>query len=535
MGIFDRFRRAPKVDAAPTTLVHVTHMDAFENSYMGLGTTRDKTTYGTYVRDDIITDESLSSIYYGNDLAATVVDAIVDEAFRKGFCVEAEEDKETGEELFKWANENLKLHTELVQAIKFGRLFGGALLILGLEDGQDLDQPLNEDRIKDCKWTLLVDRRFATPASWYTKLGPKLGKPETYRISMSGTFSGGAMTKPNGEPIPTSIVHETRCIRFEGQAVDRKKAMELYSGWTLSVLQRPYPILRGFEQAMSGVDNMLADASQGVFKLKNLIQMLASKNRDAIHQRLTMLDMGRSTARAMVLDETESFEKIATNFSGVADIIDRKISRLSACVKIPIAILMGQSAAGMNATGELDRGSWYDQVAQYQNTLTENLERLYRLLSKCSSAPTSGKELEICIEWQPLKELTEKDRAELRKLTAEADQLEINSQVADPAQIAIARYGKGHYDFDAAIEVDVSALEAELEQRATFEPPTPPPGAPPILPDPNAPPGQSPAVTSGTPDPADGTDGQHPPENAPEGQGEGEDPEDKKASEEGKV
>lgn len=475
-------KSAPAVK--PSKVDALARSDGWANVAAGFGTSRDKMQAGVFLEDAPLDAQILSAMYYGDDMSATIVDAILKEAFRRGYCLEAEDSDPTAVEALEEHAGKLDLDAKLKQAATWGRLFGGCLLIMGADDGQALSEPLNEKRIKTVSYLLLVDARQAQPETYCTELGPRLGDAETYRC-----------TVPAGNTTISLTVHHSRCIRFGGTDVDAERRRRL-RGWDQSVLQRPYDVLRSFGHAMQGVSTMLADASQGVFTIKGLMQMLASNQRKPLQERMQMLDYGRSTTRSIVLDEGETFTKVGSNFGGIPEMLDRLYQRVSAAADMPVSILFGRSAAGMNATGDLDLESWRVEVASYAaDVLAPRIARAYQILSLAKDAPTRGNPLPgLEVEWHPLTLQTEKEKAEVYKIKAEADATLVSAGIYDPLEIAISRAGD-----DMSPKVDVAELEAELDQRATFDPPAseapalpPPAAAPPVAQAPAAAPLEAP-------------------------------------------
>lgn len=453
--------------------------DGWANPTIGFGTPRDKTEAGYYLQDPILLPQEAAALYYGNDIGATIVEAVVDGAYRKGFQLKAE-DTEKAEELQKWAEKTLDLSCKVRQAHIWGRLFGGCLLIVGAEDGQAYDQELRPEKIRTVSWLLLVDARTAHIEKRHSELGPKLGEPEIYQVTTS-------------ESSKTLRVHASRCIRFGGVTTDPIFSRSYVRGWDLSVLQRAYQPMRQFANAMQSAGIMMTDASQGVLKIKGLLGMIAAKEQSALHTRMQLLDMQRSTSRSIAIDaDTEDFKKEQTTFAGVPEILDRHMQRLSSASKIPVSIFMGRSAAGMNATGDLDVDSWISEQESFREKDAEpRLLALYDLISRDRNAPTKGKPIEdLGVHWPKLRVVSEKEDSEAYKIRAEGDNIYAQMGAVDPAEIGIARFGRGEYSTEAP-QVDVERLESELETRAEFEPmPAQVPGqADPADPaDPNAPP-----------------------------------------------
>jgi hypothetical protein len=73
-------------------------------------------------------------------------------------------------------------------------------------------------------------------------------------------------------------VHASRTLRFDG-ALTTRRQIAANRGWSDSVLQGVYDKLRAFNGSFAAVNAMLQDASQGVFKMKDLISMMGADGR----------------------------------------------------------------------------------------------------------------------------------------------------------------------------------------------------------------------------------------------------------------
>ncbi len=54
--------------------------------------------------------------------------------------------------------EKLKITEAMTNLIKWARLFGGAVCIVGIDDGLPLDQPVDEPGLRDVQWLRVFDR-----------------------------------------------------------------------------------------------------------------------------------------------------------------------------------------------------------------------------------------------------------------------------------------------------------------------------------------------------------------------------------------
>lgn len=435
-------------------------LDGWENPYMGYGTWRDKTTYGTHHLSALLHDEVISSLFYTDDIAAKIVEKRPEEAFRRGYTIADREDQKRAEELRRKATE-LDVDVKFQEAWTWARCFGGSVVIIGAEGGQS-STPLDPANARDVRFLNVLDRRFVTVESTYKDpFEPNYGQPEMYLVM-------GA----NGS---VSRIHESRTIRFEGVRTDIRKRIEL-AGWGYSVLQRPYEVIRQFATSFAAAGVLTADASQAVFKMKGLMQMIASGEKERLQTRMQLVDMSRSAARAVLLDtDGEEFNRIATSFQGLPEMLDRFAMRLAASIDMPVTLLMGRSPAGENATGASDFKHWYDSIASEQaKSMTPKLLRLYNILAR-GAAPN------LSIKWLPLQEPTEKERAEIDKIKTDTRSVEIRDGVLFAEEVALAKYGKnsnGEIEIDENVRRKSLESEKELALNPPPESPTPLGGRP---------------------------------------------------------
>jgi uncharacterized protein len=447
--------------------------DALYNPFLGYGNARDKVAGGSFLSSVALTWVELKAMYYHEDIPAKIVDLRPNEMFRRGYSLTADDEEAAG--ALQERGEKLGVSAKMREALKLGRLFGGALLVVGADDGAgDLTLPLVEARVRDVRYLNVLDRRFVTVDSYQMNpFLPRYGEPEIYGL--------------HGLEGSVSRVHASRVIRFDGVAADVHTRREL-GGWSFSVLQRPYETIRRFETAFASAGVLLSDAGQAVWKIQGLVDMIAS-NPEALEERMRQTDMSRSAGRGVTVDaENEDFTRVATPFSGIDVMLDRFMMRLSAAADLPVTILMGRSPAGQNATGDSDFRAFYGTVASDQEEILEPaLKRFYEVLG---AGALPGLDVDFAPLWEP----TDKEKAETSKIQADTDKVYVDLGALHPEEVALARFSK---DGNGEIEIDEEALKKSLEQEIKLalepkpEPPAPPatpPGNDPPVPPPPSPP-----------------------------------------------
>jgi hypothetical protein len=189
---------------------------------------------------------------------------------------------------------------------------------------------------------------------------------------------------------------------------------------------------------------------------------------------MRLLDMNRSVARALAIDaDGEEFERQPYNFGNVDSVLQMFVIRLSSAARMPATILMGQSPAGMNATGESDVRWFYDTIATArENDLKPQIRRIIELLFLSKDGPTKGNVPENwSLHFPPLWESTPKEDSEIKKAMAETDKIYIEAGVALPEEISLSRFPATGYSLETTVDLELrqSSLEAEKE-KALAEP-----------------------------------------------------------------
>jgi phage-related protein (TIGR01555 family) len=103
---------------------------------------------------------------------------------------------------------------------------------------------------------------------------------------------------------------------------------------------------------------------------------------------------------------------------------------LSAESGIPVTLLFGRSPGGQNATGDADFEGYYNLVEQLRSLrMQPALERIISLI--CAQNTMAGKAPDNwTVVWSPLKQLTQKELADIGKTKAETLKIEADAVVA---------------------------------------------------------------------------------------------------------
>lgn len=436
-------------------------LDGWVNSVLGLGdATKDKRLSGYHVKSAIPNYTEYESLYYEDGLAARIVEGLPFAALRQGFELATSSDmdpqeKQRGEELLWQRLDELDVKQHLFSASCFGRLFGGAIILIGTDDA-DWTEPLDLDQPHRITFLRVYDNVECTPRTRYTDpRTPEYGQIERYTI-----------TPADGLAVSFEV-HASRTLRFGGVLTSRREQQRL-SYWDHSVLRRVRDELRDFNTLWGSVGAMVTDGSMAVLKIENLWQIFAGKLREQFQERLEVINLARWSGRIMPISNNEDYTYTERTYTGLPDLLDRWMQKLCSVTGIPATVLFGMSPAGMNATGESDTRNWYDQVGDQQDKIyTKPLQTIIRLLAVEQGIPEPETWYPT---WPSLWQETAAEETTRRGVITTSDVAYINAGVLTPDEVAMARFGQGEWS-DAApqLDMDARALQETTAARANEE------------------------------------------------------------------
>jgi phage-related protein (TIGR01555 family) len=417
---------------------------------------------------------AMEALYHEDPDARRIADAVPSHALRPGFKVRVGEEGGGAETETKinGALDDLLVARRVREAWTWSRVHGGGALVLGLDDGQRPEEELSTERLRALRWVVSVTASELWPDTWETDpRSARFGEPVVYRLQRTGGGGGS----------DTSRVHHTRVIRFEGLITTRTRRNQL-NGWGESLLQLIFERLQEWSGAHAATMDLLQQSSVGVYKMRDLMALLGSDPQGLLKARLEAMDLARSVARSVLLDaDGESYERTEVGaLSGFPDLLDRFSLRLSAATGIPVAILLGRSPAGLNATGDADTRGWDDVVdADRRTVLLPALERVTKLLLLSSEGPTQGVEPEgWSIVLPPLRTSTPTEEAGLRKTTADTDNVYLQAGVLTPEEVASSRFRPEGWSAETIVDLDAReepSVTGDPNDPSAVDPAAPPP------------------------------------------------------------
>lgn len=315
--------------------------------------------------------QELASIYEGW-LGRRICDLIPEEAMKKGFDIECPSWKPDKIFRLKKYLDRLKVHDQMLRALKSERVFGGSIIVaLTNATWGAMKNPVPDFLPSRTLLTVQMFDAWQAYAAEVNLMNPLSNDylyPVTYTIGSAG-MSAMKMTGDDGKGILNgAIVHNSRIERFDGEWMPwYERQRNLY--WGQSILSIAYDAIRNAGIVDNSIASLLFRASVPVMKVKDLINIVSDPEaKAAFIERMNLLNYQMSNNNMAVVDSEEELNNLESGtLTGLDTVIERFYVLVSAATGIPVTKLVGESARGLNATGEGDLDNYYDMLEAYQN------------------------------------------------------------------------------------------------------------------------------------------------------------------------
>lgn len=433
--------------------------DGYVNLLNKYGTKQDNSEAYKFEREPVIPDMQLTGLYEGNGLFSKIIDTPAEEALKHGFDLNLKSDELNA--FVEDALDDLEWEERAATAIKWTRLYGGALIVMLIDDGRGLEEPVDWEHIRSIDELRVYERSIVQPdyASLYQQdyggkgVGnrvSKFGQPEYYYVSsIYGSFK----------------VHESRCLVFRNGVLPEQTSNAAYLFWGMPEYVRIRRALRETVTAHTDSVKLLERSVQAIYSMKGLASLLTTDDgENQVLKRLQLVDTSRGLLNSIAIDsEGEQYDFKTFQFSGVKDVIDATCNMLSALTNIPQTILFGRSPAGMNATGDSDFESYYNFVEKIQRLmLKRNLRTLLDVVFRAGIASGDvAEEPDYKLEFKPLWSLSDTEQAAVDQtkaqtalVKAQTAQTYVDMQALDPTEVRRRLASDEEFDVEDIISED---------------------------------------------------------------------------------
>lgn len=294
-------------------------------------------------------------------------------------------------------HQKLNSRIKIRKALQYARCYGGAAIIMKIEDGRRYDQPVDCNKIKTIS-KLTVRHRFqiepdtTSSSKNYKYSFVDLDDVEHYRLINIDGYLRDEVNN-NGE----FKIHKDRILRFEGEALSDEWMLKYNRGWGLSIYDLTWQYFKMYKNALLACGELIRTHSTLQQSIEGLRQMMASSSSqgvEAIKQAAKLMRLMYDLYGMVLVDSKEQINWQARPVSGLSELVQLIKEPFQAASGLPHTMLWGESPSGMAQTGKDTRMNYAETVAEYQSEQIEPaLLILDDLIFKAKDSPTKGKEL----------------------------------------------------------------------------------------------------------------------------------------------
>jgi len=281
---------------------------------------------------------------------------------------------------------------------------GHLFIDLGKYEGPELATPLLSD-VKIAKGSLkgfrTVEPIWTYPVEYDARnpLSPDFYRPINWYV--------------NGQK-----VHSSRLLSFCSRPVpDLLKPAYQFGGLSLTQLMKPY--VENWLRTRQAISDITSNFSTPV--LQTDMDLTTNKGGAALlAERAAVYNTMRDNQGLLVADKNkEDFKIVAAPLSGLSELQAQAEEQMAFPAGVPLVKLFGITPSGLNASSDGEVRVYYDSIASTQERVgSPNLQRVIEILQM----NLWGKiDPDLGFVWQPLWAMTEKEKAEIRKIDADTD------------------------------------------------------------------------------------------------------------------
>ncbi len=227
-------------------------------------------------------------------------------------------------------------------------------------------------------------------------------------------------------------IHRSRLPMFVGHPVpDMLKPAYSFGGLSMSQMAKPYVDI--WLTTRQSVADLIHSFSVMVL-MTDLETILQPGSAGALLARVALFNSLRDNQGTFVLNKaTEDFKNVSASLAGLHELQAQAQEHMSSVSRIPLVKLTGISPSGLNASSEGEITVYYDTIAAYQNRFFgPNLTRLinFEQLSLWGEIDP-----EITHVFEPLHEMTEKEKGEMQKQDADRDSVYVDMEALSNEEV----------------------------------------------------------------------------------------------------
>jgi len=233
-------------------------------------------------------------------------------------------------------------------------------------------------------------------------------------------FGGAALFIGAEDTDPAVTIHPSQLVIFKGAMTPNEE----FGGpgnhaWGESVLAATFDAIKNADSTAANIASLVFEAKIDIIKVPQFSANIGNQAyEDAVLRRYALANTIKGVNGTLILDAEEEYDSKSAPLSGLTDILMAFLQIVAGAADIPVTRLLGQSPAGMNATGTADMKNYHDRIQAIQELdYTPAMSRLDECLIRSA---TGARDPAIYATWAPLEQMSEAERADIFKTKAEA-------------------------------------------------------------------------------------------------------------------
>lgn len=342
------------------------------------------------------------------------IDKVAEDMWARGIEINDQEEPDKLKPLYTWY---ARQTSEMVYATQNGRLFGGAVTLMMVNDGEkDLSKPLNLKAIKKG-----AKVNYYTTDRWYGLEQSEekvtdfedvaFGEPEFYNFQIDGG-------KQNVK------VHHSRVLRWVNKRSVRLVETQLM-GWGVSELEAVLQDLLNYADVKNSSASLVNKALVEIIKLQGLrgvMSGLAGGNQQSaavLSGQMAAINDFRNSNGVSLLDSQDDYQPHQLQFSGLSELIEANRPIVAGAFNMPLFYLFGDLKSGVFNSEESPEARVYESFinTRQEEMCRKNVRKLLILGSKVKGVPLPE---DFDFDFVRLYDRTEKAKQEDLKNTTDA-------------------------------------------------------------------------------------------------------------------
>lgn len=387
----------------------------------------------------------LTYLYTSSGIFQTAIDLPTQDALSRGIEIESDQMSPSDiDELLDFMEETGQW-AALLNAWNWGRLYGGAGLIINTN--QDPESPLDLRTLS------------RGPLEFYDADRWQFDNAHPYAGDMDEMLYG---QPPDFMYLYGQKIHQSRVIKIRGKRAPYYVRRQL-RGWGMSEGERMIKDLNLYLKTQNVLYEILDESKIDVYRITGLAQKLINEaGTAAITRRVQLANELKNYVNALVMDAKDEFEQKTMAFSGLGEISRENRIGICSALRMPQTKLFGLSASGFN-TGESDLENYNMMI---ESETRHPMRQVIRKMIMLNMFHLWGRKAPFRFSFPPLRVLSAKEEQEVK-----------NSEF----NRALALYDRGLLDSPEVGEilstVGVITTETKVAKGLLPDQPDPPPGA----------------------------------------------------------